>query len=269
MTIETERLHELVRLERLDDDGVARLVMEHDETPMNVFRPSKVEAMATAVESLAGEVGCLVLYGEPVFSAGADLDSVKQTPQEMRSAKIDTIAAASNRFIRAIRSFPAPVISAVTGVAAGGGLGFALASDLISLHADAVFDTAYARIGLTPDNATPFFLVKTVGPYRARELLFDPEPISATEAVELGLANTRYEVPESEFIEAVTEDAIAYANGPTETYAQTKQLVDTVFSERLDQHLEQERSTIKRMSESDTFDEGLSAFFEKRGPDWE
>ncbi|MDF9748499.1 enoyl-CoA hydratase/isomerase family protein [Natrinema salsiterrestre] len=269
MNVDTERLHDSVRLEHLEDESVTRLVMEQGEASMNVFRPSMVEAMATAVESLIGEVDCLVLYGDPVFSAGADLESVRQMPQEMRSAKIDTIAAASNRFIRSLREFPAPVISAVNGVAAGGGLGFALASDLISMHAEAVFDTAYARIGLTPDNATPFFLVKTVGPYRARELLFDPEPISAADAIELGIANDRYDVPESEFVETVTEDAIRYANGPTETYAQTKKLVDTVFDERLDRHLEEERSAIKRMSDSDTFDEGLSAFFEKREPEWE
>ncbi|ADB63008.1 Enoyl-CoA hydratase/isomerase (plasmid) [Haloterrigena turkmenica DSM 5511] len=269
MDVETDRIHDLVRVEFLTDESVARLVMEQGENPMNVFRPSKVEAMATAVESLADDIDSLVLYGEPVFSAGADLSSVKRMPQEMRPAKIDTIAAASNRFIRSIRQFPAPVISAVTGVAAGGGLGFALASDLIYVHAEAVFDTAYARIGLTPDNATPFFLVRTVGPYRARELLFDPEPISAAEIVDLGLANDRYDVPESEFIETVTRDAIRYANGPTETYAQTKQLLDTAFEGRLDDHLEEERSTIKRMSDSDTFDEGISAFFEKRQPNWE
>ena len=269
MAVETERIHDLVRIEHLPDDAVARLVMEQGETPLNTFRPSKVEAMATAVEALAGDVDALVLYGEPVFSAGADLSSVRETPQEMRSAKIDTIAAASNRFIRSLREFPAPVIAAVTGVAAGGGLGFALASDLIYMHEDAVFDTAYTRIGLTPDNATPFFLVRTVGPYRARELLFDPDPISAARAVELGLANDRYEGSETEFLEAVTEDARRYANGPTETYAQTKRLLDTAFDGVLDQHLEEERSAIKRMSASDTFDEGLAAFFESRQPDWD
>lgn len=268
MDVETERIHDQVRVEFLTDESVARLVMEGDDDAMNVFQPAGIEAMATAVESLAKEVDSLVLYGEPIFSAGADLSSVKQMPQEMRSAKIDTIAAASNRFIRSVRSAPIPVLSAVTGIAAGGGLGFALASDLISMHEDAEFDTAYARIGLTPDNATPFFLVRTVGPYRARELLFDPKPISAREAVDLGLANDRYEGTESAFLEAVTEDAIRYANGPTETYAQTKGLLDTAFEGRLDDHLEEERSTIKRMSDSDTFDEGISAFFEKRQPEW-
>lgn len=227
------------------------------------------ERIATVYERFPrlDEVGCLVLYGKPEFSAGADLDAIERTPQEMRPAKIDTIAAASNRFIRAIRERPAPVIAAVSGVAAGGGLGFALASDLIVMHAEAVLDTAYARIGLTPDNATPFFLVNTVGPYKARELLFDPKPITAGEAVDLGLTNDV--VHESAFIDAVTDRAATFAAGPTEVYAKTKRLVDTTFARSLDQHLEQERVAIKEMSDSDEFDEGLSAFLDEREPKWE
>jgi 2-(1,2-epoxy-1,2-dihydrophenyl)acetyl-CoA isomerase len=264
----TERVHEEVRIEYVKDDRVARLVMESSETSLNIFQPQKIEAMAAAITSL-DDIGCLVLCGEPGFSAGADLDAIERTPQELRPAKIDTIAAASNRFIRAIREFPAPVIAAVSGVAAGGGLGFVLASDLIIMHEAAVLNTAYARIGLTPDNATPFFLVNTVGPYKARELLFEPEPITADEAVELGLANDEYEIPESEFLDSVTDRAAKFATGPTEVYAKTKRLVDTTFSRSLDQHLEQERVAIKEMSDSDEFDEGLSAFLENRSPKWE
>ncbi len=269
MTVRTEQVHDQVRIEYVKDERVARLVMERGDQPLNVFRPSKVEAMAAAIEELDGEVGCLILYGEPEFSAGADLNAIEETPQEMRSAKLDTIAAASNRFIRAVRSFEAPVIAAVKGVAAGGGLGFVLASDLIVMHEDAQLNTAYTRIGLTPDNATPFFIVKTVGPYKARELFFDPEPVTAEEAVDLHLANKVYKIPEAEFIDAVTEQAARYADGPTEAYARTKELVDTVFEGQLDQHLEEERAAIKRMGDSNVFDEGLSAFIEKRSPNWE
>ncbi|ARS89544.1 enoyl-CoA hydratase/isomerase family protein [Natrarchaeobaculum aegyptiacum] len=292
MISSTERVHENLRIEYVDvdadsdgdvdsDDGdtatstdaesgasIARLVMEGSEQSLNAFSPSKVETMATAVESLAGEVDCLVVYGEPVFSVGADLHEIDQKPDEMRSARIDTIAAASNRFIRAVRSFPAPVVAAVTGMAAGGGLGFALAADLIYVHEDATFDTAFARIGLTPDNATPFFLVQTLGPYRTRELLFDPQPIDAETAVDLGLANDVYTGPESEFVDAVTDDLGRLAEGPTEVYARTKELVDSGFSANLDDHLEEERSVITRMGDSETFDEGLEAFFEKRSPNW-
>ncbi|MDR9432003.1 MAG: enoyl-CoA hydratase/isomerase family protein [Natronomonas sp.] len=171
--VETRRFHDEVRVDLVGDGRVARMVMERGDTVPNVFGPSDLEAMTTAVESLEGEIDCLVLCGEPVFSAGANLRAIDETPQELRSAKIGAIAAASNRLIRVVRQFPAPVIAAVSGVAAGGGLSFVLSSDLIYMDEDAVLNTAYARIGLTPDNATPFFLAKSAGPFKTRELLFD------------------------------------------------------------------------------------------------
>lgn len=169
-----DRFHERVRIEYGPKGRIAQLVMENSDMPISVFSSSMVDTMTEAVETVDGDIGCLILCGEDEFSAGADLRDVRNAPTEMRSAKIDAIAASSNRFIRALRSLSAPVIAAVTGVAAGGGLGFALACDLVMMHTDAMLDTAYARIGLTPDNATPFFLTMAVGPYRARELLFDP-----------------------------------------------------------------------------------------------
>ena len=264
----TNCVHDAIRVEYVADGDVAQLITERADAPLNVFTPSQVEAMAETVDELAGDVGCLVLYGEPEFSAGADLRSIRKVPEEMRAAKIDSIAAASNRFIRALRTFPAPVIAAVRGVAAGGGLGFTLASDLVVMHCDAVLDTAYARIGLTPDNATPFFLVRTVGPYKARELLFDPQPISSEVAVELRLANRRIDAPESAFLDAATDWAVSLAAGPTTVYDQTKRLIDSTFEGQLDEHLEEERDAIKRISDSAVFDEGLSAFLENREPEW-
>ncbi len=266
---QTTRVAETVRLDRSADGAVATLVMEQGDLPINVFEPSEIEAMATAVESLDSEVGCLVLTGEPDFSAGADLRVIDETPQELRSAKIDAIAAASNRFITALRRVDAPVIAAITGVAAGGGLGFALSCDLIHMHAEATLNAAYTQIGLTPDNATPFFLVKTVGPYKARELLFRSEPVSAEDAVSLRLANASHDCSIEEFRDRIEAIAAEYAAGPTRTYGEIKSLTDTVFDGHLSQHLEEERAAIKRMSDSDLFDEGLSAFLEGRDPQWD
>jgi 2-(1,2-epoxy-1,2-dihydrophenyl)acetyl-CoA isomerase len=265
-----ERYHEHVRVEwpREQAARVAWLVMEKNDKPINSFTPSMVDAMTEAVETVSGKIDALVLYGEEEFSVGADLRMVRDSPREMRSATIDKIAAASNRFIRAVRLLNVPAIAAVHGTAAGGGLGFALACDLIALHADATLDTAYARIGLTPDNASPYFLTKAVGPYRARELLFDPEPLSAEEATAIGLTNVVYDGDPDEFREQVDEYTADLARYPTAVHAQTKTLVDTALDSGLDEHLERERESIKRISDSAAFDEGLAAFFENRSPEW-
>jgi 2-(1,2-epoxy-1,2-dihydrophenyl)acetyl-CoA isomerase len=265
-----ERYHEHVRVEWLSESArVAWLIMEQNDRPSNSFTASMVDAMTEAVETAGDGVDALVLYGEEQFSVGADLQSVRDAPNEMRPAVIDNIAAASNRFIRALRSLDAPVVAAVSGTAAGGGLGFALACDLIVIHADATLDTAYARIGLTPDNASPYFLTQALGPYRARELFFDPEPLSAEEASALGLANVVLDGDSEGFRRQIREYVAGFTQYPTGVHARTKTLVDTALESGLDEHLEHERDAIKRISDSAAFDEGLSAFFENRRPEWQ
>ncbi|MBV0902910.1 enoyl-CoA hydratase/isomerase family protein [Haloarcula salina] len=266
---ETRRYHEEVYADIDADRGVAWLVMESDDDGVNSFTATSVDALTDAVTELRSEIDCLVLFGQGNFSVGADLTDVQDTPQELRPPKIDNTAAASNRFIQALRSLDAPVIAAVEGIAAGGGLGFALACDMVAMHDEARLDTAYARIGLTPDNATPFFLTRAVGPYQARDLLFDPRPISATEADSLGIADRVFDGSPAAFREEITELAGRLAAGPTDVYGKIKTLVDSAFHSQLDEHLELEREMIRAASESDTFDEGLNAFVEKRDPEWD
>ncbi|MBX0325335.1 enoyl-CoA hydratase/isomerase family protein [Halomicroarcula sp. F13] len=243
--------------------------MEADENDVNAFTATSVDALTEAVTDLRDDVRCLVLYGESDFSVGANLADVQNTPQELRPAKIDNTAAASNRFIQALRSLDAPVVAAIVGTAAGGGLGFALACDMVVMHEPASLDTAYARIGLTPDNATPFFLTRAVGPYQARDLLFDPRPISASEAKSLGITDRIVTGSHTDFLAEISELANRLARGPTDVYGKIKTLVDSAFQSQLDDHLELERDMIRTASESDVFNEGLNAFVEKRDPEWD
>lgn len=262
-----ERFHDRVRVATADD-RVAWLVMERGDRPMNAFDAGMVEAMADAVESTADGADCVVLCGEGGFSVGADLGHVADRPAGERPETIDAIAAASNRFIRTVRGADVPVVAAVAGTAAGGGLGFALSCDLLVVHEEATLDPAYARIALTPDNATPFFLARALGPYRARDLLLDPRPLSAAEASDLGLATATYGGTEAEFYAAVRADAASLAAYPRAVQRETKALVDSAYGESLSEHLERERAAIRRASEADAFEEGLTAFLEGRDPEW-
>lgn len=267
MTTTVGRYHDRVRVDRSDDGNVAWLIMEDGENPVNVFTPSMVDCMVDAVKDV--DADCLVVRGDEHFCAGADLEMIEDTPRGTRSMVIDRIASSSNHLIRALRLYPAPVIAAVTGTAAGGGFGFALASDLIIMHEEATLNPAYTKLGLTPDAATPFYLTLTIGLYRTRELLFKSDSVSAAEARELGLVNECYDGTRSKFFDKVGNDAAELAAGPTGVYAQTKRLVDTVFEDALAPHLERERDSIKRISDSEVFDEGLMAFLEGRDPSWE
>lgn len=264
---EHDRFHERVRVEAAREGEIAWVVMEKGDRPANVFTPTVLEAMTEATESVASEVGCVVLRGDEEFAAGADLRDIHETPREMRPAKVDSIASSANRFIRTVRDLDVPVIAAVHGAAAGGGLGLALACDLIAMSENAVLDTGFARVGLTPDNATPFFLVRTLGPYRAREVLLDPRPISAEEARELGLANAVLEGSESEFYDRVGGYATRIADRPAHVQATVKHLIESAFSADLDEHLEWEREALRDAADSDVFERGLAEFFDQPARD--
>ena len=262
------RFHDRVRLDTGPDGLLARVVMERGNRPANAFSAGMVDGMTEAVVAVPGDVRVVVLTGEGEFSVGADLGAVAAAEPDDRPEIIEATAAASNRFIRAVRGFDRPVVAAVNGTAAGGGLGFALACDVVVMHEAAVLDPAYARIGLTPDNATPYFLARALGPYRARELLFRPRPVDAEEAVSLGLVAEVVGGDGAAFDSAVESFCAGIARPPSTVQAGTKALVDAALDEPLDRHLERERETIRRAAEAPAFDEGLAAFFEDRQPDW-
>lgn len=260
MTTRTDRPHDRVRVE-YRSDRVAWVVLDPGEGSANSFTASVVDAMREGVEAAAERARVVVLRGEGGFAVGADLRHLREQAPDARPATVDDIVSASNDFVTAIRSAPALVVAAVTGVAAGGGFGFALACDLVVAHEAARFDAAYARIGLTPDNATPFFLARLLGPYRAREVLFSPDPLSAREAQDLGLVSAVLDGSPAAFVAPFTRY-------PSSLVGETKALVDSALGTDLETHLGLEREAVVAASETDRFAEGLDAFFAQRDPDW-
>lgn len=263
-----ERTHDRVRLDASHDGTVAWLVMERGDRPANAFTADMVAGMTSALTMAPPTTACLVVRGEEEFSVGADLGAVGDEPAARRPAVIESVAGASNRFILALRSLDVPVIGAINGPAAGGGLGFALACDVLVMHSNAYLDPAYARVGLTPDNATPYFLARALGPYRARELLFVPRRIDAEEARQLGLVARTIDGDAQAFDRQVGRYAATVASGPPGVHGATKALVETALTDPLADHLERERVAIAQAADSPVFDEGLAAFFEDRDPDW-
>lgn len=264
--LEVVHRHDRFRIDKTLD-SIFWLVMEPGDEPANVLTSKMLNEMLEAIQSIEDRANCLIVAGEENFSAGADLRKVKNSPSEMRSTIIESFSAATNRLVQEFRSFPAPVIAAVSGTAAGGGVGLVLASDFIYMHEDAKLDPRYFHLGLSPDAATTFFLAVTVGPYQAREILFDPEPLSATRAHELSLATKIFDCPEDQFFEEVGKTVERFTDGPTATYEQTKKIIEDVFDE-LAPHFERERDNIRRIDDTNTFSEGLDAFFDDREPEW-
>jgi 2-(1,2-epoxy-1,2-dihydrophenyl)acetyl-CoA isomerase len=215
------------------------------------------------IESSEDEaVRVVVLTGTGrAFCAGGDVKGFCDT--------IDTIGAHVKRMTtelhgavsRMIR-MPKPVISAVNGVAAGGGMSLALAGDLILAIESARFTMAYTQIGASPDGSSTFTLPRLVGVKRALELTLLNPVLSAQEAKEWGIVNRVF--PDDQFQAEVQNIAAQLAQGPTLAYGRTKALFYSSTSETLETQMEYETLHIAASGKTADFREGVAAFAEKR-----
>jgi 2-(1,2-epoxy-1,2-dihydrophenyl)acetyl-CoA isomerase len=161
-------------------------------------------------------------------------------------------------------SMDKPVIVAVSGVAAGAGLGLAMCGDLTLAAQSARFCVAYTGIGASPDAGTSYFLPRRVGLARALELAFDNRVLTAADALAIGLVNAV--APDAELRSLALERAQALASGPTRAYAMTRKLMRQSFDHTLDEQLELEGRGIAAMGSTADFSEGVTAFVAKRKP---
>jgi len=220
-----------------------------------------------------------------VFCSGADLKYIRATgevygtgtgsinahhtkPYGRYGWPFEQIVGDIHRTICEFRRAPKPVIAAVDGAAAAGGLGLALSADLVVASARSTFEYAYFKTALTGAEGTTFFLPKLVGLRRALELALLNRRLTAAEAHTLGLISVVYET--DGFAEHVRTLAQQLAEGPTHAYADAKRLMtDAIGAERLAEHLEHELAALTRAADSSDFAEGLTAFFEKRSPQFQ
>jgi 2-(1,2-epoxy-1,2-dihydrophenyl)acetyl-CoA isomerase len=126
---------------------------------------------------------------------------------------------------------------------------------------------AYTGIGVSPDGSSTYFLPRLVGTRRAMEMILTNTRLTATEAAELGLVNTITSV--STFAETVDELARKLADGPTLAYVRARHLVRSSFPNDPFSQMDAEGAGIVAAAGTRDFYEGISAFIEKRRPEFE
>jgi len=169
--------------------------------------------------------------------------------------------------VLAVRELEKPVLAAVNGPAAGAGLSFACACDLRLAAESATFVPAFINIGLVPDMGGTFFVRRLVGTSRAFEWMTSGRRLSAAEALEWGLVSEV--VPDDRLAERAAERAAELAALPTRGIGLTKRLFDHAETATLDQQLEFEAQLQAAATQTADFREGVSAFLEKRQPNFE
>ena len=157
----------------------------------------------------------------------------------------------------------APVIAAVNGTAAGGGVGLLCATDLAVAGQSSRFTLAYTGVALAPDCSTSFLLPRIIGRRRALELLLTNRVLSADEALAWGLVNQV--VADDQVLAIARELAGRLAQGPTGAFGAVKRLIDAA-DPGLESQMALEGRAIALQSASAEGREGVRAFLEKRKP---
>ncbi len=218
-------------------------------------------------------VRVVVIRGVPgVFCSGADLKFIRDggdgddlrylapdAPVGGYGAVFKQILEYLHSAISEIRRAPKPFIAAVDGAAAAGGLGLAMACDLVLASTRATFEWAYAKTGLTGAESTTFFLPRLVGLRRALELMLLNPRLTAAQARDWGLVTAVVDV--EAFDARVAEVAAALAAGPPRAFAVAKELLNqSAGMDRLDDHLDRELTELARVADGPEFAAGLAAF---------
>ena len=177
-----------------------------------------------------------------------------------------TVRATYTPLIKTIRKLELPVVCAVNGVAAGAGANLALACDIVFASDNASFIQSFAKIGLIPDSSGTFFLPRLVGLPRATAMMMTAEKISAERAYEMGMI---YRVcPADTLLDQATALATELASMPTRALGLTKRALNASLENDLEAQLEVEADLQREAGRSRDFAEGVSAFLEKRKPNF-
>jgi len=173
--------------------GITQLTLNRPER-LNAMNYALIAGLYDALDELADDRGCrvIILTGAGRgFCAGLDLTEGASPPSASGLGRAQagmTVQKMIAGLVPKMRSMPQPIISAVNGAASGGGLALALASDVRIADANARFNVAFVRVGLSGcDIGVSWLLPRLIGASRAFELLLTGRLIDATEADRIGL----------------------------------------------------------------------------------
>ena len=247
-------------------DGVARLTLDRP-TRRNALDLSAMSALADRIDRVSRrvDVRCLVLAGSGgAFCSGADLPDAETgfAGREENVAMLTTAGRVVTRLVRA----PVPVVAEVEGPAAGVGASIALACDIVIASRSSYFLLPFTGIGLVPDGGATLTVAASIGRARAMRMALLQERLPATAAFDAGLIAMVFEPEELPWRTA--ETARRLADGATRALARTKATVNAHTLAGLDAALARETEEQLPLLEAWEFREGVSAFRDRRPPDY-
>jgi 2-(1,2-epoxy-1,2-dihydrophenyl)acetyl-CoA isomerase len=248
------------------ENGVKRITFNRPER-RNAVDLEMFAAFAEAINAAAtDESRVIVITGAgDSFCAGLDLTSIP--PEEL--ARMDvakTVRELIHPPIQKMRALAKPVVASVHGPAVGIGFSYVLASDIRIASNAATFSQSFVRVGLMPDGGSTYFLPRLVGHAKAFELMATGATLTGDEALRLGLLNRV--VPAAELDAAAEELVAQLAAAPYPSLARIKGALSQHDHDQLAAALDYEAEGQADCFRSPDFREGVSAFLEKRRPEF-
>jgi enoyl-CoA hydratase/carnithine racemase len=242
-------------------EGVACIELARPERK-NAITAQMYADMADALEGAAhdDEVRAIVLHGAAtVFSAGNDIQDFLERPPSLETSP-------TVRFMHVLAGQEKPVIAAVNGAAVGIGTTLLMHCDLVYSADDAMFSMPFVSLGLCPEFASSLLVPLSAGYHKAAEKLLFGEPISAEEAVEMGIVNRL--VPPGQVLDYALHQARRFRALPPVAVRETKRLLKASWRSPVQNAMTTELETFRRLLGSPESKEALSAFLERRKPDF-
>lgn len=243
-------------------DGDVAVIILNRPDRFNAIDHQLSRGLVDALDRAGGESRAAVVSGAGrAFCSGADLGMLDDTTD--LGELLDTVF---HPAVEALLECRVPIIGAINGVAAGAGLGLALATDIRVMSEDASFTSAFTRIGLAPDSGTTWWLPHHVGVARALELTMTNRRVDAAEAVSLGLVAEV--VSDGELMGRAMELAAELADLVPDSLVTTRRLIREAAGTSLSSALAAERLEQARLGATPEHREGVAAFKEKRAPNY-
>ena len=250
------------------DIGVGIITLNRPERH-NAFDDALIGELSAAIDLMAAEPAVRVLVISSTgasFCAGADLNWMKRAAGYSNEENLRDSRALAE-MLRRLAQFPKPTIARVQGPAYGGGVGLVACCDVAIATIDAQFSLTEVKLGLIPAVISPH-VIAAIGERYARRYMLTAERFSAAEAYRIGLLHELVTDPEA-LDEAVGEIVDALLNNAPGAMAECKELISAVAWRPLSaQVLEDTAQRITRLRASVEGREGMTAFLEKRKPNW-
>ncbi len=257
-----------VRSEIADDIAVVTMTSEKTRNAMSPALLAGLNGALDEIEARADEVRCVVLTGTgDGFCAGADLGAGDGAEMFDSEGQLDLGIAMDRTYhplLHRLRALHCPLVTAVNGVAAGGGMSLALMGDLVVAAERAYFLQSFRHIGLAPDMGATFLLPRLIGFGRALELSLLGDRLDAATALDWGLINRVF--ADAEFMSEAMALATRLASGPTIALRCTRDAYGRSYESAFDEQLELERENQRLLGRTSDFGEGVSGFLKKKAP---